>query len=526
MATGAELTYQTNATALQMANAIFGDGVTVTGASYSGPANSKAIYSNGQLSPGVVPSTTGVILSTGNAADFTQSNGDPNRSAVTSTNTNGGTDNNALFNALAGTNTFDAAWLNVDFIPTSNVMTMRFVLSSEEYPEYASSQFNDVVGVWVNGNLVPLGVGNGQAGISNINAINQPNLNISNTNDAYNTEMDGFTVVLTLKMVVNPGVVNSIRIGIADTSDSAYDSNLLIGADSVQSVLVARNDTSPIFVTGEKKDIDVLANDTHAPGSTLTITQINGINVVAGQIITLPSGQKIQLNADGTINIIGDGTAETTSFSYTVKDNLGHTDTAFVTVNSVPCFVVGSQIMTPKGEVAIESLRPGDLVMTRDDGPQPLRWIGRRAVAAVAEHAPISIAAGTFRPHGALFLSPQHRVLICDGLAEMLFGETEVLVAAKDLVNGTSVRVQSGGVVEYVHLLFDRHQVVFAEGLAAESFLPGPQMISSFDAPILAEILAIFPEMDPQTGAGYSPAARRSLRGFEAQVLLASSRAA
>ena len=65
MATGAGLTYQTNATALQMANAIYGDGVAVTGTGYSGPAHCKAIHSNGQLSPGVVPSTTGVILSTG-----------------------------------------------------------------------------------------------------------------------------------------------------------------------------------------------------------------------------------------------------------------------------------------------------------------------------------------------------------------------------------------------------------------------------------------------------------------------------
>ena len=306
MATGAELTYQTNATALQMANAIFGDGVAVTGTSYSGPNNSSAIYSNGQLSPGVVPSTTGVILSTGNAADFTQSNGDPNRSAGTSTDTKGGTDNNPLFNALAGTNTFDAVWLNVDFIPTSSVMTLRFVLASEEYPEYASSQFNDVVGVWVNGTLVPIGVGNGQAGVTNINAVNQPNLNISNTNDAYNTEMDGFTVVLTLKMVVNAGVVNSIRIGIADTADSAFDSNLLISADSAQTVLVARNDTSPIFANGQKV-VNVLGNDVHALGSTLTITQINGINVVVGQIITLPTGQQIKLNADGTFTIIGDG---------------------------------------------------------------------------------------------------------------------------------------------------------------------------------------------------------------------------
>lgn len=525
VATGAELTYQTNATALQMANAIFGDGVAVTGASYSGPNNSKAIYSNGQLSPGVVPANTGVILSTGNAADFTQSNGDPNRSAGTSTNTNGGSDNNALFNALAGTNTFDAVWLNVDFIPTSNIMTLRFVLASEEYPEYAASQFNDVVGVWVNGTLVPIGVGNGQAGVTNINAVNQPNLNISNTNDAYNTEMDGFTVTLTLKMVVNPGVVNSIRIGIADTADSAFDSNLLIGGDSAQTILVARNDISPIFANGQKV-VDVLANDIKAVGSTLTITQINGINVVAGQTVTLATGQQVKLNANGTFTVIGDGNVETATFSYTVKDNLGHTDTAFVTVNSVPCFVAGTRILTAEGEVTVDSLRPGDLVFTQDDGPQPLRWIGRRTVPATGDHAPIHIAAGTFGPHRALRLSPQHRVLIRDSLAELLFGCAEVLVAAKDLVNDHSVRTLEGGTVDYVHLMFDRHQVVFAEGLATESFLPGPQTTKSFDAPIIAEICAIFPELDPATGTGYSAAARRTLRGFEAQVLFAHGWAA
>ena len=524
MATGAELTYQTSATALQMANAIFGDGVTVTGASYSGPTASKAIYSNGQLSPGVVPSATGVILSTGNVVNFTQSSGDPNRSTQTSTNTSG-TDNNALFNSLAGTNTFDAVWLNVDFIPTSSVMTMRFVLSSEEYPEFATSQFNDVVGVWVNGNLVPIGVGNGQAGVTNINSVNQPNLNVSNTNDAYNTEMDGFTVTLTLKMVVNPGVVNSIRIGIADTSDSAYDSNLLIGADSLQTVLVARNDALNLNPKGTKT-LAVLKNDQGAVGSTLTITQINGVNVVAGQTVTLATGQQVRLNANGTFTVIGDGNIETATFSYTVKDNLGHIDTAFVTVNSVPCFVAGTRILTPSGEVPVESLRAGDLVFTQDDGPQPLRWTGRRAVPAIGDHAPVSIAANTLGQHRALQLSPQHRVLVTDSLAELLFGEMEVLVAAKDLVNDHSVCIRQGGMVDYVHLMFDRHQVIFAEGLATESFLPGPQTTKSFDAPLIAEICAIFPELDPATGHGYSPAARRSLRRYEAQVLFAQGWAA
>ena len=524
MATGAELTYNSSATALQMANTIFGNGVAVTGASYSGPASSAAIYSNGQLSPGVVPSSSGVILSTGNANNFTQSSGDPNRAAGTTTDTSGA-NNNTLFNQLAGTNTYDAVWLNADFIPQGDVMTIRFVFSSEEYPEYISSQFNDVVGVWVNGTSVPISVGNGQTGVNNINGANQINLYNNNTGDAFNTEMDGFTVTLSLTMPVNKGVVNSIRIGIADVSDARFDSSLLIAADSVQTVLVARDDAMTIF-KDQTRTFDVLGNDIRQPGATLTITQINGVNVVAGQTVTLPSGQKIRLNADGTFTVIGDNTVEKVAFTYTVKDNLGNLDTAIVTLNSIPCFVAGTLIRTPEGEVPVECLRPGDLVVTQDDGLQPLRWIGRRRVAATGGFAPIRIRADTFGNHRCLSVSPQHRILIRDSLAELLFGEAEVLVAAKDLVNDRSVTVRHGGMVEYVHILFDRHQVVFSEGLASESFLPGPQTTHSFERTTLDEICALFPELDPETGGGYSPAARRTLRAYEARVLMSAARAA
>jgi len=110
-------------------------------------------------------------------------------------------------------------------------------------------------------------------------------------------------------------------------------------------------------------------------------------------------------------------------------------------------------------------------------------------------------------------------VLIRDALAELLFGDAEVLVAAKDLVNDRSVRRIEGGEVEYVHILFDRHQVVLSEGLETESFLPGPQIRDSFEAEALEEICSLFPEIDPSTGDGYSPAARRTLKGFEARVL-------
>lgn len=519
MATGAELGYNTNATALQMANTIFGNGTTVVGASYSGPNNSSAIYSNGDaLSPYATPGDTGVILSTGNVRSYTQSWGDPNRSTGTSTNTSGA-NNDSQFNAVAGTNTYDAAWLDVDFIPTGNVMTINFTFASEEYPEYVNSAFNDILGVWANGVYVPITVGNGRVAINNINPSTEPNLFLNNTNDAYNTEMDGFTLTLKLTIPVNAGVTNSIRIGIADVGDSQWDSNVLIAADSVQTQLVALDDLRTLRPDGTKV-VEVLDNDVHLPGATLVITHINDIPVVTGQIITLASGQQVQLNANGTLTVIGDGDTETLKFTYTVADGLGNTDIGLVTINSVPCFVSGTLIRTPDGDVPVESLTPGDMVVTMDDGPQPLRWMGSRTVPARGGLAPICIKAGTFGDHGKLLVSPQHRILLRDSLAELMFGENEVLVAAKDLVNDRSVRRITGGDVEYVHLMFDTHQIVMSEGLATESFHPGPQTMGDFPQETLEELTAIFPDLDPETGAGYGPSARRSLKSFETVALL------
>ena len=123
-------------------------------------------------------------------------------------------------------------------------------------------------------------------------------------------------------------------------------------------------------------------------------------------------------------------------------------------------------------------------------------------------------------------MSPQHRVLVGDPVAELLFGEGEVLVKAKDLVNDRTVTRECGGEVTYVHVMFDQHQVIYSEGIATESFLPGPQSTNLLDQPVLEEICALFPELDPATGDGYSPAARRTLRGYEARLLMCGSQAA
>lgn len=519
-----ELTYNTSASATQMAQEIFGDGVTVVSASYSGDNRSSAIYSDGDsISPGVTPGDTGVILSTGRADRFTNSGGQENQSNSTSFNSQG-VNNNAQFNAAAGTRTYDASFLDVDFIPDADTMTMQFVFSSEEYPEYQNSLYQDLVAVWVNGTQVEMTIGNGDADPGNVNNTTNENLYNDNTGDQFNTEMDGFTVTMTLKMNVNVGVLNSIRIGIADVSDSSYDSNLLIAGDSLQTALIANDDSTTMYPNATK-NLDVMGNDDNGGVGSLTITHINGQAVVVGSIVNLPTGQSVQLMADGTLDIIGNGDIEDYNFTYTI-DNGTNTDIGFVNVSSVPCFVAGTRILTQSGEIPVEQLSPGDLVMTRDEGMQELRWIGRRDVAATGDFAPIHIRANTFGQHSDLLVSPQHRVLVQDVLAELLFGEPEVLVSAKDLVNDRSVTRRPGGDVTYVHLMFDRHQVIYSEGLPTESFLPGPQTTSLFEQPIVEEICKIFPELDPMTGQGYGSAARRTLRQYEARLLLASAEAA
>ncbi|HHI69655.1 MAG TPA: hypothetical protein ENJ91_01535 [Rhodobacteraceae bacterium] len=135
-------------------------------------------------------------------------------------------------------------------------------------------------------------------------------------------------------------------------------------------------------------------------------------------------------------------------------------------------FARGTRITMANGEQRpIEDLRVGDKVLTRDDGIQPVRWIGRSIQRAVGEFAPVLITKGVLNNENDLLLNPNHRLFIYQRVDAVGAGRSEVLVKAKHLVNGTTVRRQSGGFVEYFQLLFDEHQIVFAEGIAAESLM-------------------------------------------------------
>ena len=514
----------TGYSAMELAESMFGSGIKIMSATYTGDPHSAGIYSNAEkFAPGVVPSDTGVILSTGRASDFTNSTDEANQTASKSYNSYG-LDGDKDMNAIAGAKTYDASIFEAKFVPDGSVLTMQVTFSSEEYLEYVGSGFNDAVGVWVNGEKAKLTVGDGDLSIDNINDKSNSQLYIDNAKDQFNTEMDGFTVTLTLKAKVTPGQVNSIKIGIADAGDAAYDSNLLIAGDSIQTELVAGDDAFEIGTNkhGDTKvTVDLLSNDKDLSGGKLTITEINGQPVVAGSVVTLPSGLEIVVNGDGTITLVADDSDKVgeASFSYEVTNSKGMTDVGIVKGTVIPCFVAGASIATARGPVPIENVHVGDLVLTLDHGFQPVRWHGARSVRSNGAMAMVRIPAGAFGAHGGFCVSPQHRLLLSGWRAEHYLGTPDILVKAVHLVKlGALAQDQSGSEVVYHHLMFDRHEIILSDGLWSESYHPGPMTLQ--DAGIRAEILILFPGLARDSAAGYGPLARPECSLREAAVLI------
>ncbi len=707
MPIASELNVNTSATAMDMADTMFGDGVTVVSASYSGAGGASGTYSGGTGTLGEIsPGDEGVILSTGRATDFTNDSGTLNTNTAPNTSTDWGGDGeddddddqysggDDQLEAISGQQIFDAAILDATFVPEGDTLTMQLVFSSEEYLEYVNSGFNDAVGVWVNGAYVPLELAQGGSTditIDTINDTSNANLYRDNAGDQFNTEMDGTTVVLSLTAPVNPGEENDIRIAIGDGGDGVYDSNLLIMADSVQTMNIAELDT---LAQGPNTTQihDILAND---QGDGHTVTHIDNTAVSPGDTVTLATGEQVTLNADGTIAITTDGDIGTNTFTYSTVDENGTPATGFVTIETtttppdfivegtgagevidtgytgdpegdmidaldhsdasnddsvqggggddtilsgagndtvdggagddvidggagadtliggtgndsffiaqgdsaeggegddtfilaevegesgaiditggegdetdgdtliltpdvgqgditftnedddagglsgnftlpdgtlvtfseienIICFTPGTRILTPRGERPVETLRPGDMVITRDHGPRPVRWVGQRTVPGRGAFAPVRVGPAIFGTGtGGLLVSPQHRLLVTGYHAELLFGCDEVLVAAKHLLGGTDACIAPCKAVTYIHLMFDRHEVIYAEGFATESFFAGDAALSAVDTAAREELFAIFPELR-STASRHRETARPCLRAREATLL-------
>jgi hypothetical protein len=135
-------------------------------------------------------------------------------------------------------------------------------------------------------------------------------------------------------------------------------------------------------------------------------------------------------------------------------------------------FTRGTLITMASGEQRpIEMLEVGDLLLTRDDGPQAIRWIGRNTIRAVGAFAPVMIRQGALNNENDLILSPDHRLFLYQREDHLGAGRPELLVKVRHLVDGRSVVQLEGGFVEYFQLLFDDHQIIYAEGIATESLL-------------------------------------------------------
>jgi hypothetical protein len=241
--------------------------------------------------------------------------------------------------------------------------------------------------------------------------------------------------------------------------------------------------------------------DAAYPGDTVTIN-VGGTNITyTGITFYLRNGQRVFTPTDG--QVLRDGTFVSSTFVtgqgvLLVPDELGPV-----------CFTPGAMILTPEGERPVESLRAGDLVITRDRGARPVVWAGAETVDGTGDAAPVLIRAGTLGNRRDLLVSPQHRMVVRGWRAELFAGLPEVMVAAVHLVNGRTVVRRPCAEVTYVHFMCDRHEIVFAEGAETESLDPLGQAAAAD-----REILRFVPAVSGPRGR-----VRPAVRAWEGRAL-------
>ena len=291
-----------------------------------------------------------------------------------------------------------------------------------------------------------------------------------------------------------------------DTIVGGAGADVLYGGAGNDTITFAEGDN---VSGGDGDDLFILADYLETGNGTITI---DGGNTGEGAGDTLQLGM---LADRSTLVATDDGTG---SFSGSVTLDDG-TLLNFTDIENIICFTPGTRIATPRGARPIETLRPGDLVVTRDHGLQPIRWIQSRTVPAIDRFAPIRIRQNVLTGlESDLLVSPQHRMLFQGYSAELLFGETEVLVSARHLIDNKAVTREEGGMVTYIHMMFDQHEIVFAEGAATESFHPGDVGLSAIKDEAREELFAIFPELRAMPNS-YGNTARRCLKKHEAQLI-------
>ncbi len=206
-------------------------GITINSVTYTGSNGASGLFSNGNSSG--VGLNSGLVLSTGLlskvGSDFSDDNGAAGNPALEAFN--------------GGRNTNNASTLQIDFTPTGNQIAFSYVFASREYPVYVNSTYNDVFAFFVNGTNFALIPGTDEfVSINNVNCGDETGANPSNCNlfndnrngEISDLDLGGFTDVFAFTAPVNAGVVNSLILSIADTTDDVLDSIVFLAGGTLQ----------------------------------------------------------------------------------------------------------------------------------------------------------------------------------------------------------------------------------------------------------------------------------------------------
>ncbi len=309
-----------------------------------------------------------------------------------------------------------------------------------------------------------------------------------------------------------------------------YDPVNTLPDNNYEWVEVQNTGSSAIAMNGWKLDDSVtggaagtIPNTTLNPGdiaifynNNITEAQfIAAFNPAPGTILIPVTGWRPLNNSGGdAVNIFDSTNAVVDSVAYTDDaspgQSLNYTASGIYEGAGVPdpgvvCFTAGSLIDTERGPCRIEDLQIGDRVRTLDHGLQALRWVGRRVVSAAEQRrypalCPVEIEQGALGPQTPLRrtrVSPQHRLLVASAATDALFGQPRMLCSAISLVGRRGIRqLPPAEAVEYIHILFDQHEVVFVDGQASESFFPSQDGIKALSPLARDELFTLFPELE------------------------------
>lgn len=276
---------------------------------------------------------------------------------------------------------------------------------------------------------------------------------------------------------------NSFRVVPGDWVRVAFGANLGDGIGAIEwaepeDVYRLTQNTDPA-----RLDLDTRAKDHHIVGA-LSDVGTPGDRAILEGSLTLISSRDASVvecavlnlaNSSDSVRVLVPSTPIEFGTDYVLTARLAGKDPAATVLSQLTSasFVTGTRLLTgDRTFVPIQDMAAGETLFTRDHGIQVIRAITKQTVRAEGQFAPVTIEKDAFGSHGALTVSPQHRIFVYDRNGQGLGQSPEQLIQARHLLNGVTVTQNKGGFTDYYQVVLDNHEILFAEGIAVESQMP------------------------------------------------------